>query len=138
MNNVLLFLSESPISINALQKATGLGQTALTLALVELSGQVAVKDNGVVLAVVAPKPVKAARGRGPIARTLPRLTIARDALMTLTEQGTTTAAAMLIYVGDTAKYTDILLVAREECAKGTIVEAKAGRQVTWSRPVVEE
>ena len=45
---------------------------------------------------------------------------------------------ILAQVGETALYTDILLVAREECAKGTIVETKKGRKALWSAPVQAE
>ena len=136
MTNVLMFLSESPISINALQKASGLSQTALTLALIELGGRVGVKDGGIVLLPEAPKSAgrKVTGPRGPIARTLPRLDIARNALMTLVGAGVTDAKAVLEAVGDGARYTDVLLVAREECAKGAIVESRKGRKAVWSLP----
>ena len=120
MNNVLLFLSDSPISINALSKASGLGQTALAIALVELGGRVAVKDNGIVLAVAPVVEKKVAGPRGPNSATK------------------VDAVALLAHVGETALYTDLLLVAREECAKGTIVETRRGRKAIWSAPVPAE
>jgi len=135
MTNVLLFLSSTPTSINALAKAAGLSQTALTIALVELGGQVAVLDGGIIIAPESTKvPVRKSGPRGPIARTLPRLDIARNTLMTLVNAGTTDAKALLEAVGEGARYTDILLVAREECAKGTIVESRKGRKAVWSLP----
>ena len=138
MNNVLLFLSDSPISINALSKASGLGQTALAIALVELGGRVAVKDNGIVLAVAPVVEKKVAGPRGPNSATKPRLEIARNALLGLAQVGPVDAIMILAQVGETALYTDILLVAREECAKGTIVETKKGRKAIWSTPVQAE
>ena len=138
MNNVLLFLSDSPISINALSKASGLGQTALAIALVELGGRVAVKDNGIVLAVAPVVEKKVAGPRGPNSATKPRLEIARNALLGLAQVGPVDAIMILAQVGETALYTDILLVAREECAKGTIVETKKGRKAIWSAPVQAE
>jgi hypothetical protein len=54
--------------------------------------------------------------------------------MTLVNAGTTDAKALLEAVGEGARYTDILLVAREECAKGTIVETRKGRKAVWSLP----
>ena len=41
---------ETPTSIDALRKASGLGLTAVTVALVEAGKAVAVKDDGIVLA----------------------------------------------------------------------------------------
>ena len=138
MNNVLLFLSDSPISINALSKASGLGQTALAIALVELGGRVAVKDNGIVLAVAPVVEKKVAGPRGPNSATKPCLEIARNAILSLTAIGPVDAVALLAHVGETALYTDLLLVAREECAKGTIVETRRGRKAIWSAPVPAE
>ena len=43
-----------------------------------------------------------------------------------------TVNAVLIAVGDAAKYGDILFVAREEMAQGTIVETKQGRKNIWA------
>jgi len=138
MTNLLLFISETPVSINSLQKASGLGATSLALALVELSGQVVVKDGGIALAVAPVVAAKAAVGpRGPNAATKPRLEIARTAIFTLAAAGPVDAVALLAQVGTTALYTDILLVAREECAKGTLVETRRGRKAVWSLPVTE-
>ena len=137
MTNLLLFISETPVSINSLQKASGLGATSLALALVELSGQVVVKDGGIVLAVAPVVAKKSVGPRGPNAATKPRLEIARTAILSLTASGPVDAVVLLAYVGETALYTDLLLVAREECAKGTLVETRRGRKAVWSRPIVE-
>ena len=138
MTTLLSHISSTPITINALQKASGLGATALALALVGLGGQVTVQDNGIVLAVAPVTAPKVVGPRGPNAATKPRLEIARNALLGLAQVGPVDAIMILAQVGETALYTDILLVAREECAKGTIVETKKGRKAIWSTPVQAE
>ena len=137
MTTLLSHISSTPITINALSKASGLGATALALALVGLGGQVTIQDGGVVLAVAPVATPKVVGPRGPNAATKPRLEIARNALLSLASVGPVDAVALLAHVGETALYTDILLVAREECAKGTIVETRKGRKAIWSLPVAE-
>jgi hypothetical protein len=137
MTTLLSHISSTPITINALSKASGLGATALALALVGLGGQVTIQDGGVVLAVAPVATPKVTGPRGPNAATKPRLEIARNALLSLASVGPVDAVALLAHVGETALYTDILLVAREECAKGTIVETRKGRKAIWSLPVAE-
>ena len=137
MTNIVLHLSETaPITINALAKATELSPTQLTLELVELGGRVLVKDGGIVLAPPVVKEVKVRKSNGPrgqMAKVVARLDAARTALLGLVGAGpTTTVNAVLIAVGDAAKYGDILFVAREEMAKGTIVETKQGRKNIWA------
>jgi len=136
MIDLISLISSSPITVNALQKASGHSSTALALALVELGGQVSVQDGGIVLAVETLKtPDRKKSGpRGPIARSLPRLHTARAALLSLAAIGATDAKAVLDMVGEGARYTDVLLVAREECAKGALVEGRRGRKVVWSLP----
>ena len=136
MTNIVLHLSETaPITINALAKATELSPTQLTLELVELGGRVLVKDGGIVLAPPVVKEVKVRKSNGPrgqMAKVVARLEAARTALLGLVGAGPTTVNAVLIAVGDAAKYGDILFVAREEMAKGTIVETKQGRKNIWA------
>jgi hypothetical protein len=128
---------EVPITVNALAKVAGLSQTALTLKLVELGGQVGVRDGGLVR---LPEPavtekVKAQVGpRGPTAKVAPRLEACRETLMALVEVGPTTAIDLLKVSEDRFVYTDILLVARNLLADGTIVETRKGRKATWSKP----
>jgi hypothetical protein len=128
---------ETPITVNALAKVSGLSQTALTLKLVELGGQVGVRDGGLVR---LPEPAlteksKAPVGpRGPTAKVLPRLEACRETLMTLVEAGPVTAIDLLKVSEDRFVYTDILLVARNLLADGTIVETRKGRKATWSTP----
>ena len=137
MTNLLLFISEIPISINALSKMSGRSATSLALALVELGGQVSIQDGGIVLAVPPVAEKKVVGPRGPNAATKPRLEIARSALFSLAASSPVDAVMVLAQIGATALYTDILLVAREECAKGTLVETRRGRKAFWSLPVVE-
>ena len=136
MTNIVLHLSETaPITINALAKATELSPTQLTLELVELGGRVIVKDGGIVLAPPVVKEVKVRKSNGPrgqMAKVVARLEAARGVLLGLVGAGPTTVNAVLIAVGDAAKYGDILFVAREEMAKGTIVETKQGRKNVWA------
>ena len=136
MTNIALHLSETaPITINALAKATELSPTQLTLELVELGGRVIVKDGGIVLAPPVVKEVKVRKSNGPrgqMAKVVARLEAARGVLLGLVGAGPTTVNAVLIAVGDAAKYGDILFVAREEMAKGTIVETKQGRKNVWA------
>ena len=128
---------EVPITVNALAKVAGLSQTALTLKLVELGGQVGVRDGGLVR---LPEPaltekVKAQVGpRGPTAKVLPRLEACRETLMALVEGGPVTAIDLLKVAEDRFIYTDILLVARNLIADGSIVETRKGRKASWSRP----
>jgi hypothetical protein len=131
--DITALLSSTPVTFNGLQKASGLSATGLALALVELGGKVAVQDGGLVL---APEPVQAAKvpagPRGPTAKVAPRLEACRTALLTMAggAEGVT-AKALLEAGGGAFVYTDILLVAREELAKGTIQESRKGRKATW-------
>ena len=120
---------ETPITVNALAKVAGLSQTALTLKLVELGGQVGVKDGGLVRLpepVVSEKASKPVGPRGPTAKVAPRL-----------EAGPTTAIDLLKVAEDRFVYTDILLVARTMIAEGSIIETRKGRKATWSKPSEE-
>ena len=128
---------ENPITVNALAKVTGLSQTALTLKLVELGGQVGVKDGGLIRLrepVVAEKASKSVGPRGPTAKVAPRLEACRESLLALVEVGPTTAIDLLKVAEDRFIYTDILLVARTMIAEGSIVETRKGRKATWSKP----
>ena len=126
-------ISSTPITLYALGKASGLSQTALTMALIELGGKVTVKDGGVVLVPEVTKPVKTVKPRGQMARVVGRLEIAREALLALVKVGPTTVGQVVAQVGDAAKYGDILWVARQEMDKGTIVEIKYGRTNVWTQ-----
>jgi len=131
--DLLSLLSTTPVTFNALQKASGLSATNLALGLVGLGGKVTVQDGGLVL---APEPVQAAKvpagPRGPTAKVQPRLDACRSLLLTMVggAEGVT-AKALLEAGGGAFVYTDILLVAREELAKGTIQESRKGRKATW-------
>lgn len=135
--DILAHISTTPVTVNALQKATGLSATQLALALVELGGKVTVQDNGIVL---APEPVKEPKStgpRGPTAKVAPRLVACRETLMAAVAVGPVSALDLLKAAGDTFVYTDILLVTKEELAKGTIVESRKGRKATWTLPSAE-
>ena len=135
MSTILPLLSSTPVTFNALQKAAGLSATGLALALVDLGGKVAVQDGGLVL---APEPevqgtTKVPAGpRGPTAKVAPRLVACQALLLQMAggESGVT-AKALLEAGGGTFVYTDILLVARNLLASGTIQEARKGRKATW-------
>ena len=131
--DITALLSSTPVTFNALQKASGLSATGLALALVELGGKVAVQDGGLVL---APEPVQAAKvpagPRGPTAKVAPRLEACRSLLLTMVggAEGVT-AKALLEAGGGAFVYTDILLVAKELLASGAIQESRKGRKATW-------
>jgi hypothetical protein len=132
---------ETPITVNALAKVTGLSQTALTIALVALGGRVGVKDGGLIRLpepeIVEP-PTRGATGpRGPTAKVLPRLQACGESLMSLIEAGPVTAIDLLKVADGRFLYTDILLVARSLIADGTIVESRKGRKASWSKPAEE-
>ena len=131
---------DTPVTVNALAKVSGLSQTALTLALVELGGRVGVKDGGLVR-LPEPEPVtekaKAVGPRGPTAKVAPRLEACRDTLMALIEAGPVTAIDLLKASEDRFIYTDILLVARTLLSEGSIVETRKGRKASWSKPSEE-
>lgn len=132
--DILTHLNDTtPVTLYSLQKATGLSQTALTMALVGLGGKVAVQDGGLVL---APQPVtapKASTGpRGPTAKVAPRLEACRSDLLRMAggEAGVN-AKDLLEASNGRFVYTDILLVAKELLASGAIQESRKGRKATW-------
>ena len=130
---LLSLLSSTPVTFNALQKASGLPATGLALALVDLGGKVATQDGGFVL---APEPVQATKvpagPRGPTATVAPRLEACRSDLVRMAGlEGGVTAKALLDQAGDRFVYTDILLVAKELLASGAIQESRKGRKATW-------
>jgi hypothetical protein len=130
---LLSLLSSTPVTFNALQKASGLSATGLALGLVDLGGKVVVQDGGLVL---APEPTPVAKvpagPRGPTAKVQPRLEACRSLLLTMVggAEGVT-AKALLEAGGGAFVYTDILLVAKELLASGAIQESRKGRKATW-------
>jgi hypothetical protein len=132
MDAIINNLSSTPVTFNALQKATGLSATALALGLVELGGKVAVQEGGIIL---APEPVKEAKvsgPRGPTAKVAPRLEACRaDLLRMAGGEAGVNAKDLLAQAGDRFVYTDILLVAKELLAEGLIQESRKGRKATW-------
>lgn len=139
MESILNALNENdPVSVNALQKVTGMSATALALALVGLGGRVAIKDGGIIL---APEPVveKVSGGpRGPTAKVLPRLEACRSKFLEAAARPEgVTAKELLAESGETYVYTDILLVGRLLTESGLIAESRKGRKATWSLVTVE-
>ena len=130
MESILSALSLTvPVSVNALQKTTGLGATALTMALVGLGGQVVAIPEGLLL---APEVIKEAAPRGPTAKTKPRQEACREAILALAAaEGGVNAKDLLAVAGDRFVYTDILLVARSLLEAGLIAESRRGRKATW-------
>ena len=123
----------APVTVNALGKATGLSATALTMALVGLGGKIVAVPEGLLLAPVVEAGTKAPTGpRGPTAKVAPRLEACRTTLLAMVggPEGVT-AKALLEAAEGQFIYTDILLVAKEEIAKGTIQESRKGRKATW-------
>lgn len=134
MEAILSALSlTAPVTVNALGKATGLGATALTMALVGLGGKIVAVPEGLLLAPVVEAGTKAPTGpRGPTAKVAPRLEACRTTLLAMVggPEGVT-AKALLEAAEGQFIYTDILLVAKEEITKGTIQESRKGRKATW-------
>ena len=131
--DLLSLLSSTPVTFNALQKASGLSATNLALGLVGLGGKVMVQDGGLVL---APEPVQAAKvpagPRGPTAKVQPRLEACRSLLLSMASgESGVTAKDLLAASGGSFVYTDILLVAKELLASGAIQESRKGRKATW-------
>ena len=133
MESILANLSLTvPVTVNALGKATGLGATALTMALVGLGGQVVAIPEGLLLAPNGVEAAKVGGPRGPTAKVQPRLEACREALLALaTVEGGVNAKDLLVIAGDRFLYTDILLVARTLLEAGTIQESRKGRKATW-------
>jgi len=137
MNTDLLALlsSTTPVTLYALQKASGLSATALTMALVGLGGKVTIQDGGLVLApepVAVPKEKAPAGPRGPTAKVQPRLEACRSLLVQMASgESGVTAKDLLEASGGSFVYTDILLVAKELLASGAIQESRKGRKATW-------
>ena len=73
--------------------------------------------------------------RGPTKKVAPRLEACRETLLAMAGvEGGVNALGLLAVAEDRFVYTDILLVAKQEMAKGTITEARKGRKATWVRP----
>ena len=137
MESILSALSLTvPVTVNALKKAVGLGDTALTMALVGLGGKIVAIPEGLLLAPEAADAAKISGPRGPTAKVLPRLQACREALMALAgAPGGVNAKDLLLVAEDRFVYTDILLVARELTEAGLITENKKGRKATWTTVV---
>ena len=131
--DILSFLNLTvPVTVNSLQKASGLGATALTMALVGLGGKIVAIPEGLLLAPNSEAAAKISGPRGPTAKVQPRLEACREALLALSGvDGGVNAKDLLAQAGDRFLYTDILLVARILLEAGTIQESRKGRKATW-------
>ena len=133
--DLLSLLSSTPVTFNALQKASGLSATNLALGLVSLGGKVTIQDGGLVLAPepqVQAKEKAPAGPRGPTAKVQPRLEACRSLLLSMASgESGVTAKDLLAASGGSFVYTDILLVAKELLASGAIQESRKGRKATW-------
>jgi len=131
MESILTNLSLTvPVTVNALQKATGLGATALTMALVGLGGRGTAVPEGLLLAPDSTTPAKASGPRGPTAKVRPRLEACKAKFLEMAGSGVT-AKGLLEAADGQFLYTDILLVAKELMASGAIQESRKGRKATW-------
>jgi len=131
--DILSFLNLTvPVTVNSLQKSSGLGATALTMALVGLGGKIVAIPEGLLLAPNSEAAAKISGPRGPTAKVQPRLEACREALLALSGvDGGVNAKDLLVIAGDRFLYTDILLVARILLEAGTIQESRKGRKATW-------
>ena len=113
----------SSLSLEALQATlTGL-----------LEGNLKVKDGAIVAFEKAPS-----GPRGPTAKVQPRLDACQALMVQLAGRPEgVTAKALLEASNGTFLYTDILLVARNLLAAGTIQEGRHGRKATWNSITVE-
>jgi hypothetical protein len=136
MESILNTLSLTvPVTVNALKRTTGLGDTALTMALVGLGGKVIAVPEGLLLApepTTAPKEKVASGPRGPTAKVAGRLEACRTTLLAMVTRPEGVTAKSLLEASEGAfLYTDILLVAKELLASGAIQESRKGRKATW-------
>ena len=94
-----------------------------------LSGELKVKDGALV-------PSEKPGPRGPTAKVAPRLELCKALMVQMASSGVT-AKDLLTAGNGQFVYTDILLVARNLIADGSIVETRKGRKATWSKPSEE-
>lgn len=136
--------AQTPVTVNALMKLSGLTQTAVTLELVKLGGQVAVLDGGIILAP-APAPVAAdptPSGRGPLivgqvgrrpkAERLGELAVCRELILdTIRNVGSASAPQLHRDCGYSVDYRNIGRAAAALIADGIITETNRGRTRVW-------
>ena len=137
MEAILSHLSLTvPVTVNALQKASGLGSTALTMALVGLGGKVVAIPEGILLAPDSTVATKVSGPRGPTAKVQPRLELCKAKFLEMAAKGAT-AKDLLEASGGEYLYTDILLVARSLIEAGLIQDSRKGRKATWHLTTAE-
>ena len=132
--DILSFLSLTvPVTVNALGKATGLGATALTMALVAAGGKVVAIPEGLLLAPNSEAVAKVVGPRGPTAKVQPRLEACQALFLEMAGGPEGVTAKALLEAGNGAfVYTDILLLARNLTESGLIQESRKGRKATWN------
>ena len=131
----------TPVTLNALQKLTGLTQTQLTLELVKLGGAVEVLDGGIILAP-APAPAAAPSGRPlivgqvgrrPKAERLGELVVCRELIIdTIRNIGSASAPQLHRDCGYSVDYRNIGRAAAALIAGGIITETNHGRTKLWA------
>lgn len=132
--------AQTPVTVNALMKLSGLTQTAVTLELVKLGGQVAVLDGGIILAP-APAPAAAPSdrplivgqvGRRPKAERLGELAVCRELILdTIRNVGSASAPQLHRDCGYSVDYRNIGRAAAALIADGIITETNRGRTRVW-------
>ena len=132
--------AQTPVTVNALMKLTGLTQTGVTLELVKLGGQVAVLDGGIILAP-APAPAAAPSdrplivgqvGRRPKAERLGELAVCRELILdTIRNVGSASAPQLHRDCGYSVDYRNIGRAAAALIADGIITETNRGRTRVW-------
>ena len=136
--------AQTPVTVNALMKLSGLTQTAVTLELVKLGGQVAVLDGGIIL---APAPAPAAAdptpsGRGPLivgqvgrrpkVERMGELAVCRELILdTIRNVGSASTPQLHRDCGYSVDYRNIGRAAAALIADGIITETNRGRTRVW-------
>ena len=132
----------TPVTLNALQKITGLTQTQLTLELVKLGGAVAVLDGGLILAPPITAADQGGFGRGPLlvgqVGRRPRtereaeIHICRELIIdTIRNTGSASAPQVHRDSGFTVDYRNLGRAATALLDMGLITELKKGRTRVW-------
>lgn len=132
--------AQTPVTVNALMKLSGLTQTAVTLELVKLGGQVAVLDGGIILAP-APAPAAAPSdrplivgqvGRRPKVERMGELAVCRELILdTIRNVGSASAPQLHRDCGYSVDYRNIGRAAAALIADGIITETNRGRTRVW-------
>ena len=134
--------AQTPVTVNALMKLSGLTQTAVTLELVKLGGTVAVLDGGIILAPPITAADQGGFGRGPLlvgqvgrrpkAERMGELAVCRELILdTIRNVGSASAPQLHRDCGFTVDYRNIGRAAAALIADGIITETNRGRTRVW-------